>query len=275
MMTGLRLTFSAILIWAAVPVSAQPKPASTVPRTADGKPDFTGVWQVASNRKGTWEQANANGGLGGLSASETAVRAPAPPRGAPARESAPYQPWAAKKVLESFNRRAIDDPQAQCLLPGVPRVNTVGLFPMQIVQTPQTIVMMYEYLNAFRIIPIGAKHPDDLEPTFMGDAVGRWDGDTFVVDVTSFNDRTWLIGTGTFHSDALHVTEKYRRIDADTITYEATMEDPKVLTKPWVYRTTIMKRDGTRLREYECQESDDDRQEYQKLLKDETVFRRK
>jgi hypothetical protein len=83
------------------------------------------------------------------------------------------------------------------------------------------------------------------------------------------------VGTGTFHSDALHVTERYRRIDADTITYEATMEDPKVLTKPWVYRTTIMKRDGTRLREYECEESNEDRQEYEKLLKDETVFRRK
>lgn len=154
-------------------------------------------------------------------------------------------------------------------------MTTVGLFPMQIVQTPKTIVMMYEYLNAFRIIPINAKHPDDLEPSFMGDSVGHWEGDTLVVDVTSFNDRTWLPGTGTFHSDALHVTERYTRTDKDTIQYEATMEDPKVLTKPWVYRTTIMLREGTRLREYVCEENNQDKGAYEKLLKDETVFRRK
>ena len=240
---------------------------SAVPRAADGKPDLTGVWQAGSNRRGTWEEANSDGGFG-------ATPAPAGTR-APARQPAPYQPWAAQKVLESYNRRAIDDPQAQCLPPGVPRVTSVGLFPMQIVQTPQTIVMLYEYLNVFRIIPINAKHPDDLEPSFMGDSVGHWEGDTLVVDVTAFNDRTWLIGAGTFHSEALHVTERYTRVDHDTIQYEAAMEDPKVLTKPWVFRTTIMRRDGTRLREYECQENDVDQQEYQKLLKDESVFRRK
>ena len=159
--------------------------------------------------------------------------------------------------------------------PGVPRVTSVGLFPMQIVQTPKTIVMMYEYLNTFRIIPIGAKHPDDLEPSFMGDSAGHWDGDTLVVDVIGFNDRTWLIGAGAFHSEALHVVERYRRTDKDTIQYEATMEDPKVLTKPWVYRTTIMLREGTRLREYICEENNLDRGRYEELLKDESIFRRK
>lgn len=241
---------------------------SSVPRTPDGKPDLTGVWQANSSRRGTWEEANSDGGLGG------------PPRAATsgrqlAREPAPYQPWAAKKVLESYNRRGIDDPVAQCLAPGVPRVTTVGLFPMQIVQTPRTIVMLYEYLNVFRTIPIDAPHPDDLEPTFMGDSAGHWEGDTLVVDVTGFNDRTWLVSTGTFHSDQLHVTERYTRVDADTIRYEATMVDPKVLTKPWVFRTTIMRRDGTRLREYECEENNVDRARYQDLLKDESVFRRK
>ena len=270
MAIGIALAFSA--------PAAFPQRAASIPRGADGKPDFTGVWQAGSNRRGTWEEANASGALGGPGGfppgEGQGAAKQAPPR-APAREPAPYQPWAAKKVLESFNRRAIDDPQAQCLLPGVPRVTTVGLFPMQIVQTPQTIVMLYEYLNVFRTIPINAKHPDDLEPTFMGDSVGHWEGDTLVVDVTSFNDRTWLVGTGTFHSDALHVTERYTRVDADTIQYEATMVDPMVLTKPWVFRTTIMKRDGTRLREYECQENNQDREQYEKLLKDESVFRRK
>jgi hypothetical protein len=250
--------------------------SKAIPRTADGKPDFTGVWQAGSNRRGTWEEANAGGGLGGGPAPAAAPAAPAKAKnGPPARESAPYQPWAAKKVLESFNRRGIDDPVAACLPPGVPRVTTVGLFPMQIVQTPQTIVMMYEYLNAFRAIAINGKHPDDLEPGFMGDSVGHWEGDTLVVDVTGFNDKTWLTGTGTFHSEELHVTERYTRVDQDTIQYEATMEDPKVLTKPWVFRTTIMRRDGTRLREYVCEENNLDRGRYEQLLKDESIFRRK
>ena len=241
-----------------------------IPRTADGKPDLTGVWQANSNRRGTWEEANSRGDLGGGGPGTAPGANPQA-----ARERAPYQPWAAKKVLESFNRRGIDDPTAYCLPPGVPRVSSVGLFPMQIVQTPQTIVMMYEYLNAFRSIAINAKHPDDLEPSFMGDSVGRWDGDTLVVDVTSFNDKTWLTATGTFHTEALHVTERYTRTDQDTIQYEATMEDPNVLTKPWVFRTAIMRRDGTRLREYVCDENNVDRARYEELLKDESVFRRK
>jgi hypothetical protein len=146
---------------------------------------------------------------------------------------------------------------------------------MQIVQTPQSIVMAYEYLNAFRVIAMNAKHPDDLEPGFMGDSVGHWDGDTLVVDVTAFNDKTWLTATGTFHSEALHVTERFTRTDRDTIQYEATMEDPKVFTKPWVFRTTIMRRDGTRLREYACEENNVDRARYEELLKNESLFRRK
>ncbi len=264
------LTFVAAAFLAVPPAAWTQNKA--VPRAADGKPDLTGVWQAGSTRRGTWEEANADGGLGGGPAVPTAPgKAAAPPR----REPAPYQPWAAQKVLESFNRRAIDDPTAYCLPPGVPRVTSVGLFPMQIVQTPRTIVMMYEYLNAFRTIAIDAKHPDDLEPSFMGDSVGHWEGDTLVVDVTGFNDKTWLIGAGTFHSEELHVTERYTRTDFDTIRYEATMEDPKVLTKPWVFRTTIMRRDGTRLREYICDENNLDRGRYQELLKDESVFRRK
>jgi hypothetical protein len=267
----------AVVLPAPLPAQSAGAAASAVPRTSDGMPDLTGVWQVGSTRRGTWEEANSGDPLGGPA---PGAAPPKDGRRPPAREPAPYQPWAAKKGLESFNRRAIDDPTAVCLAPGVPRVNSVGLFPMQIVQTPKTIVMLYEYLNVFRIIPIGSKHPDDLEPSFMGDSVGRWEGDTLVVDVTGFNDKTWLIGAGTFHSGALHVTERWTperwtRVDKDTIRYEATMEDPKVLTKPWAYRTSIMLREGTRLREYECEENNVDRERYQDLLKNESLFRRK
>jgi hypothetical protein len=102
-------------------------------------------------------------------------------------------------------------------LPGVPRITTIGLFPMQIVQTPTTIVMLYEVFSVFRVIPLNAKHPEDLEPSYMGDSVGHWEGDTLVVDVTSFNDKTWLGPVGSFHSEALHVTERYTRTDYNTI----------------------------------------------------------
>jgi len=150
----------------------------------------------------------------------------------------------------------------------------VGLFPMQIVQTPQQIVILYEYMNVFRVIPLNAKHPDDLVPTYMGDSVGHWDGDTLVVDVTGFNDKTWLTGTGTFHSEALHITERYTRVDKDQINYDVTMVDPGVLTKPWTIHLTIMLREGTRLQEYVCAENNLEPERHEKLLKDGVNFGR-
>ena len=248
---------------------AQPRP---IPRTADGKPDLTGVWQGGSNRVGTWEEANspAAGAEFGIGRGQVAAGA-----ALPAREPPPYQPWAAKKVLEFYNRRGIDDPEARCVPPGVPRITTIGLFPMEIVQTPKKIVMLYEVFGVFRPIPIDAKHPEDLEPSYMGDSVGHWEGDTLVVDVTSFNDKTWLGPVGSFHTEALHVTERYTRTDYNTIRYDVTMEDPNVFTKPWNTHSTIMIRPGTRLREYECSENNADMERYEKLLKDDSVFRRK
>ena len=109
----------------------------------------------------------------------------------------------------------------------------------------------------------------------MGDSVGHWEGDTLVVDVTGFNDKTWLSGVGTFHSEKLHVVEKFTRKDMNTIVYEDTVEDPVVFTGPWTRHGTIMLRPGTRLQEYECVENNDDLQRYNEMLKDESVFRRK
>ena len=187
--------------------SADATPAkSAVPRTPDGKPDLTGVWQGGSTQRGTWEEANAGLGVGGTGRDPSAPANPSSSERPAGAEMAPYQPWAAKKVVEAFNRRGIDDPTTLCLPPGLPRANNVSLFPIQIVQTPQQIVMLYEYMTIFRVIPLNAKHPDDLIPSYMGNSVGHWEGDTLVVDVTGFNDKTWLAGTGTFHSDALHIT---------------------------------------------------------------------
>jgi hypothetical protein len=247
---------------------------STVPRAPDGKPDLTGVWQGGSTQRGTWEEANGGVGVGGSGRDPSAALALSSNDRPAGREGAPYQPWAAQKVLEAFNRRGIDDPTALCLPAGLPRTVMLGLFPQQIVQTPKQIVMLYEYMNVFRVIPLNAKHPDDLIPSYMGNSVGHWEGDTLVVDVTGFNDKTWLAGTGTFHSDALHITERYTRVDKDQINYEVTMEDPNVLTKPWTLHSTLMLREGTRLEEYVCVENNLDPERYEKLLKDGVKFTR-
>jgi len=249
--------------------TAPPKAGKDVPRAADGHPDMTGVWQGGSNRIGTWEDTNTGDGPLGESGPITpfAVQGPQP--------KPPYQEWAAKKVLESYKMRGVDEPMVRCLPPGVPRTTLMGLFPMQIVQTPKTVVMLFEVFHLFRIIPIDAKHPDDLDPSYMGDSVGHWEGDTLVVDVTGFNDKTWLSGVGTFHSEKLHVVEKFTRVDLNTIVYEDTVEDPEVLTGPWTRHGTIMLRPGTRIREYECAENNEDLKTYEEMLKDPSVFQRK
>ncbi len=245
-----------------IPIFAQTR----APRMG-GKPDLSGVWQPNSSIPGSWEEANSGLGVGGTGTNPNAPAAAAS-GDRQGRPPAPYQPWAAKKVLESFNNRAIDDPAAQCLPIGIPRVNSVQLFPLQIIQTPTQIVMLYEYMNSFRVIPLNAKHNPDATPTYFGDAAGHWEGDTLVVDVNSFNDKTWLIGSGTFHSDELHVVERYTRVSKDQINYEATMEDPKVLTGPWKFQNTFMLREGTRIGEYPCAENNIDPNRYEQLLKE-------
>ena len=158
---------------------------------------------------------------------------------------------------------------ARCLLSGVPRI-TVRPLPFEIIQQPHRVVILYEVHHAFRFIPTdGRPHPDDIEPSYLGDSIGRWEGDTLVVDVVGFNTNTWLVGVGTFHSEKLRVTERYTRDTHDTIIYEATMEDPEVLTKPWKQYATLRLRPGERIREYECIENNEDLQRFEKLLQTE------
>jgi hypothetical protein len=261
---ALALTASSLATLAQAPAA--------VPRGADGKPDLTGVWQGSSVRPGKWEDANNGLGVGG-----TGKDPSAPPSLGSQQvitEPAPYQPWAAARVLESYNKRGIDDPAALCLPPGVPRLLMVSLFPIEIVQTPKRIVFMYEYMNVFRSIPIDAPHPPDIAPSYLGDSVARWEGTTLVVDVVGFNDKTWLTGTGTFHSEDLHLVERYTRVSKDRIDFEATIDDPKVLTKPWTIRTTMMLREGTRVQEYVCAENNQDPAHLERLLKEGVGFRR-
>ena len=264
------------VIWSAQVPAQAPRAAepAAVPRTADGKPDLTGVWQGGSTQPGPWAEANAGVGVGGTGRDPNApVVASSNDRPA-GREGAPYQEWAAQKVLEAFNRRGIDDPTGRCLPAGIPRSVMLGLFPQQLVQTPTQLVILYEYMSTFRVIPFGTDHPDDILPSYMGNSVAHWDGDALVVDVTGFNDKTWLAGTGTFHSDALHIVERYTRVSKDRIDYEVTMEDPNVLTKPWTLRSSLMLREGTRLQEYVCAENNLDPDRYEQLLRNGVDFTR-
>src|ERR1700730_18175108 len=158
-MNALNLAFWSGMVAAnflAAPVWAQKAAPqkSSVPRGADGKPDFTGVWQPGSTIRGSWETANSGTGVGGSGKDPSASVSPSST--ARQGEGAPYQNWAAKKVLESFNSRDIDDPAARCLPPGIPRLVSFGLFPVQIVQTPQQIIILYEYGNAFGVSTLNA-----------------------------------------------------------------------------------------------------------------------
>ena len=130
-------------------------------------------------------------------------------------------------------------------------------YPFQIFQTPQAIAMTFEWSLAYRLIHTnGSKHPDSGLDSWMGDSRGHWEGDTLVVDVANNNDKTWFDMAGDFHSDALHVVERYRITDPDTIQYEAAIDDSKVFTKPWVIRLSLHRRiDRDRLFEYVCQEN--------------------
>ena len=258
------MRIAAILIpcvFVASMATAQTNAAQPAPKTADGKPDLTGVYQ-ASPRRGAWD-AEAPGDEPGVPAERRPINVVT---GTP--EAIPFRPEARARAQEILDRRSIDDPAGHCIFLASPRITGVGLFPVQFVQTPNQLVIMYEYLWSFRVIPIdGRGHPDDMSPSFMGHSVGRWEGNTLVVDVVGFKPGGWLNG-GLVHSDALHLTERFTRVDRDQLDYEVTIDDPKVLTKPFTTRTTLMLREGTRLREYSCAENNMDPAVYEKMLKD-------
>jgi hypothetical protein len=245
----------------AVPLGAQSAAQErAVPRTADGKPDLSGIW-IATGAIMLFEGQEAFAAA--RAADAAAGRPPSNTNEAP-----PYKPEAEAQRQYFLSRQGIDDPMARCLLTGVPRINFRPL-PFEIVQLPDRVIMLYEIHHAFRIIPTdGRMHPDDAEPSYLGESVGRWDGDTLVVDVTSFNTNTWLTGVGTIHTEDLRVTERYTRDSFDTIRYEVTMDDPAVLTRPWTIRETFRLRPGERIREYECIESNEDLQRFERLLQE-------
>jgi hypothetical protein len=207
--------------------------SASVPRMADGHPDLSGVWWRGADVGG--RAAAPAGGKGG-DAKAAAPNAAA--KGAPPVTFASlYNPSAMAKAKTLTDK---DDPTLRCTSTAFGTLN-VSMFDVgavaQIVQTPKFVVMLTETYHGFQIIPTdGRPHRSEVPPSNRGDAVGRWDGDTLVVDKTNFTDTSWISAEGrvSFHSDALHIVERYRRLDANTLEIEATLEDPKVLTKPWV-----------------------------------------
>jgi hypothetical protein len=247
-------------------LAAQTTMVLPAPRLGNGKPDLTGVYQ-ASNRRGREWDAQVPGEAPGQPAQAASAGV-----NVAQREPIPFRPEALKRAQELLNRRSIDDPAAHCLPQASPRMTPVALFPIEFVQTPTKLVILYEYFWEFRSIPIGgAAHSADVDPSFLGDSVARWEGDTLVVDVTNFKAGGWL-GGGFVHSDKLHLVERYTRVDRDQVNYEVTIEDPIVLTKPFTQRNTLMLREGTRLREYSCLENNLDPKVYEKILVDPATF---
>jgi hypothetical protein len=146
------------------------------------------------------------------------------------------------------------DPESHCYLPGIPRA-TYMPFPFQIIEVPEMVTLLYEYAHGTRYIYTnGTEHPSNQFDLWMGDSRARWEGDTLSVDVAHFNDQTWFDRAGNFHSDALHETERYALIDADHISYEVTIEDPKVFTRPWKMSTVLYRHreKNFQLLDYEC-----------------------
>ena len=224
---GLALVFAGAL-------AAQTK--SNVPRLADGHPDLSGVWWGGADVGGR----PAGGGRGaGAPAGRGGGRSPAP-----VTFPSLYTD-AAKAHAKTLSDK--DDPTLTCTSTAFGTLN-VSMWDVgavgQIVQTPKFVIFLAETYHGWQIVPFdGRQRRDTVPPSNRGDAVGKWDGDTFVVDRANFNDQTWLSAEGrvSYHSDALHVIERYRRIDKDTLEIEATVEDPNVLTKPWVVPKQTLK----------------------------------
>ncbi len=220
-------------------------------RAPDGKPNLNGIWQAINTAN--WDIEGHEARAGQVVALGAAGAVPGG-LGVVLGNEIPYQPAASSKKKENFANRLTADPEIKCYLPGVPRA-TYMPFPFQIVQTPKYILMAYEFAGASRTIYM-EKAPPSPADTWMGLSAGHWEGDTLVVDVTSFNDHTWFDRAGNFHSDALHVVERYTPLSPDAITYEVTIEDPKVFTRPWKMSMPLYRRleKNAQLLEFKCVE---------------------
>jgi hypothetical protein len=221
------------------------------PRTKDGRPDLSGIWQVLNTAN--WDlvaHAARAGHVVALGAQN------AEPGGVGVVEGGeiPYLPSALAQKKANYEKRFTDDPEIKCYMPGVPRATYLP-FPFQILHRQKVIHIAYEFAAGARTIFMDKVPATEIE-SWMGQSVGHWEGDTLVVDVTSLNDQTWFDRAGDFHSDALHVVERYTPISPDVLQYDATIDDPKVFSRPWKIGMPLYRHaeKHTRLMEFRCAE---------------------
>lgn len=229
---------AAVVSILAVTAAAQAPTYKAARLAGTDRPNLDGLWQALT--EANWD-IQAHAAQPGPSQFGALYAEPAGP-GIVEGNEIPYQPWAMAKKKENFEKRLTRvntdgvrleplDPEAKCYLPGVPRANYMP-FPFEIIQGDKKILVAYEFASASRLITLDKAGPAPVE-SYMGWSNGRWDGDTLVVDVTGLNDKTWFDRAGNFHSDALHVVERWTPAGPDVLQYEATIEDPKVFTRPW------------------------------------------
>lgn len=240
-----RYSMSAILLVAMLAVSfgifAQtaghkgPAKAQTIANT----PDLSGIWSRRAGATGTDFLSNS--------------KKPEPP----------MTPWAEaeyKEVRESYTSTPtgyLNDPVFNCMPPGVPRVYSIDFEGiMEIIQLPGRVLQIFEFDHYVRqIYTDGRGHDENLPATWMGDSIGKWEGDTLVVDTIGFNDKTWLDQVGHPHSDALHVVERIRRVDHNTLQDDLTIDDPKAYTKPWTGQELFMLEPDWHIMEFICEDA--------------------
>lgn len=238
-------------LMAAVPRVEAQAASYRAPRAADGNPDLNGIWQAINTAHWNVEAHAATPGL----ITELGAR-DAVPAGLGVVEGGeiPYRPEALEQRRANFANRLTLDPEIKCYLPGVPRA-TYMPFPFQIIQSSEHIMLLHEYAGAVRTIYM-TDHVDAPADSWMGWSNGHWEDETLVVDTTGFNDKTWFDRSGNFHSERLHVVERFTPRSADTLTYEATIEDPSVFTRPWKISMPLYRRvePNAQILEFRCVE---------------------
>ena len=208
----------------------KPNLSAPAPKTADGKPDLSGLWMPGPGYVGN-------------------IAKDLKP------EDVPYQPWAEALYKHRRETNSKDDPTAQCIVGGVPRSDLVP-YPFKILQLPAEVVILYEAVHSYRqIFTDGRPFPDDPTPTWFGYSVGRWDQNDFVVETKGFNDKGWLDNFGKPATDALKVTERFRRKDFGHMDIQILIDDPKAYTKPWSITLPLTFVADTELLEYICNEN--------------------
>src|SRR5262245_44158805 len=238
-----------ILMMTEIAVAAQ-APAYRAPRL-NGRPNLNGIWQALGTAHWDLQDHPAQAGpfyqLG-------ATGAIPPGQGVVEGNEIPYQPWAAEKKRQNLANRLTQDPEVKCYMPGIPRAAYLP-FPFQIIQSQNDILFAYEFATANRVVNMG-KPREAATDTWMGTSNGRWEGETLVIEVTGLNGLSWLDRAGNFTSDAAKVTERYTAVSPDRLLYEATIEDPKVFTRPWKVSMPLYRRSekNAQILEFKCVE---------------------